>query len=235
MTHEHIVQAFDDELDDLIAKVLEMGNRAQKQLNESITSLLEQDLDLAQKVISDDRTIDQLELEVATAATEIFALRQPMAADLRSIVAAFKISSDLERIGDHAKNIAKRTATMKQVPLVVEVGSNLRHASKLVEIMIEDVLQAFVRRDAEAAIKVLRADQEVDQLYTSMFREILTYMMEDPRYITASTHLLFIAKNIERMGDHATNIAEQVYYVKMGHYFEGERENADQAATVIVE
>ncbi|PCI51701.1 MAG: phosphate transport system regulatory protein PhoU [Alphaproteobacteria bacterium] len=235
MPKEHIVQAYDAELGNLEKMIVEMGERARLQLDQSITSLVEHDVALARTVVADDIFIDQLELEVATRATQIFALRQPVADDLRSIVAALKISSDLERIGDHAKNISKRTITLTKMPLVSEFGNSLRRIHALVDNMIHDVLEAYRGRDAKKALAVLAQDTEVDKIYTSLFREILTYMMEDPKNITALTHLLFIAKNIERIGDHATNIAEQVYYVKTGHYIERDREKADQAISIIIE
>ncbi len=235
MPKEHIVQAYDAELANLEKLIMEMGERSRALLDQAITSLLDHDVARAKNVVADDVVIDQLELTVATCATQIFALRQPMAFDLRSIVAALKISSDLERIGDLGKNIAKRTITLTKNPLISNVGSSVKHLHALVKKMIHDVLVAYRARDAEMALTILVQDTAVDQVYTSLFREILTYMIEDPGNIAACIHLLFIAKNIERIGDHATNIAEQVYYVKMGHYVESDRQKADQAIAVTME
>ncbi len=234
MPKQHIVQAYDAELANLEKLIMEMGERAQVLLDQAITSLLDHDVEQARVVVTDDAVIDQLELTVATCTTQIFALRQPMAFDLRSIVAGLKISSDLERIGDLGKNIAKRTITLTRNPLISAVGNSVKHLHALVKKMILDVMEAYRARDAEKALAILVQDTEVDQVYTSLFREILTYMIEDPGNITACIHLLFIAKNIERIGDHATNIAEQVYYVKMGHYIENDRKKADQAISVTV-
>jgi phosphate transport system protein len=234
MPQDHIVHAFDADLGNLEKLISEMGGRVEDQLDQAITGLLDYDVERAKEVIKKDKIIDQMELEIAAQATQIFALRQPMAADLRAIVAALKISSNLERMGDYAKNISKRTITLAKIPLISTIGKSVRRMGQLVEVMIEDVLDAYVKRDATKALHVIDQDEEVDQLHTSLFREILTYMMEDPRNITACTHLVFIAKNIERIGDHATNIAEQVYYVKTGKYVEDERKKADDATSVIV-
>ncbi len=235
MPKQHIVQAYDAELANLEELIMEMGARAQTLLDQAITSLLNHDVEQARVAVADDAVIDQLELTVVTCTTRIFALRQPMAFDLRSIVAGLKISSDLERIGDLGKNIAKRTITLTKNPLISDVGSSVKHLHALVRKMILDVLEACRTRDAEGALSILEQDTAVDRVYTSLFREILTYMIEDPGNITACIHLLFIAKNIERIGDHATNIAEQVYYVKMGHYVESDRQKADQAISVTME
>jgi phosphate transport system protein len=235
MPKDHIVHAFDMELSNLEKLIVEMGGRVEMQLDKAINGLLNYDVETAKEVIADDKIIDRLELEVATKATEIFATRQPMADDLRSIVAALKISSNLERMGDYAKNISKRTITLSQIPLVSITGKSVRRMGDLVSHMMRDVLDAYVARDADKALDVIVQDHEVDQLHTSLFREILTYMMEDARNITACTHLLFIAKNVERIGDHTTNIGEQVYYIKTGNIPEEERDTADKATSVIVE
>lgn len=235
MPNDHIVHAFDDELAAVEKLITEMGGQVESQLDKAITGLVDFDTDKAKSVVKDDKEIDLLELEVAKKATRIFALRQPMAADLRAIVAALKISSNLERMGDYAKNISKRTITLSKVPLIKATGKSVKRMGVLVEKMIQDVLDAYVDRDENKALSVREQDQEVDLLHTSLFREILTYMMEDPSNITACTHLLFIAKNIERIGDHATNIAEQVYYIKTGKFVEEDREKADKSTTVIVE
>ena len=235
MTKQHIVHAFDAELTQLENLITEMGGRVEQQLDKSITALIDYNVELAKEVIANDKIIDQLELEIAKRATRIFAIRQPMADDLRAIVAALKISSNLERMGDYAKNISKRTITLSKVPLLSITGKSVRRMGELVAAMIQDVLEAYVTRDADKALVVMAKDEEVDQLHTSLFREILTYMMEDPRNITACTHLLFISKNVERAGDHATNIAEQVYYIKTGQYVDEARPKADTSPSIVVE
>ena len=209
--HTHIVSSFDEELTRLNNIISQMGGLAESQLISSIRSIVKRDSELAEKVILSDQRIDVLEQEVQDFAVRLLALRQPMADDLRQVVTALKLSNDLERIGDLAKNIAKRAQVLNQIPPIrpVQVIPNM---GKLAQEIIKDVLDAYIEGDAEKAERVWARDQEVDDMYNSLFRELLTYMMEDPRNITASTHMLFIAKNIERIGDHATNIAETIYY-----------------------
>ena len=207
----HIVSSFDEELTRLNNIISQMGGLAESQLISAIRSIVKRDSELAEKVILSDHRIDVLEQEVQDFAVRLLALRQPMADDLRQVVTALKLSNDLERIGDFAKNIAKRAQVLNQIPPIrpVQVIPNM---GKLAQEIIKDVLDAYIEGDAEKAERVWARDQEVDDMYNSLFRELLTYMMEDPRNITASTHMLFIAKNIERIGDHATNIAETIYY-----------------------
>ncbi|MBN8195704.1 MULTISPECIES: phosphate signaling complex protein PhoU [Thalassospira] len=207
----HIVSSFDEELTRLNNIISQMGGLAESQLISAIRSIVKRDSELAEKVILSDHRIDVLEQEVQDFAVRLLALRQPMADDLRQVVTALKLSNDLERIGDLAKNIAKRAQVLNQIPPIrpVQVIPNM---GKLAQEIIKDVLDAYIEGDAEKAERVWARDQEVDDMYNSLFRELLTYMMEDPRNITASTHMLFIAKNIERIGDHATNIAETIYY-----------------------
>jgi len=207
----HIVSAFDEELTRLNNIISQMGGLAESQLISAIRSIVKRDSELAEKVILSDHRIDVLEQEVQDFVVRFLALRQPMADDLRHVVTALKLSNDLERIGDLAKNIAKRAQVLNQIPPIrpVQVIPNM---GKLAQEIIKDVLDAYIEGDAEKAERVWARDQEVDDMYNSLFRELLTYMMEDPRNITASTHMLFIAKNIERIGDHATNIAETIYY-----------------------
>jgi phosphate transport system protein len=197
MPNDHIVHSYDAQLTEVEKLIIEMGGRVEAQLDKAIEGLLKFNLDIAKEIIQDDKIIDALELEVARKATEIFALRQPMAADLRAIVAALKISSNLERIGDYAKNISKRTITLAEVPLIISTVRSIKRMGVLVNEMINEVIEAYVRRDADMALIVTQKDFEVDQLHTSLFREILTYMMEDPKIIPACTHMLFIAKNVE--------------------------------------
>ncbi|NIZ00346.1 phosphate signaling complex protein PhoU [Thalassospira lucentensis] len=207
----HIVSSFDEELTRLNNIISQMGGLAESQLISAIRSIVKRDSELAEKVILSDHRIDALEQEVQDFAVRLLALRQPMADDLRQVVTTLKLSNDLERIGDLAKNIAKRAQVLNQIPPIrpVQVIPNM---ARLAQEIIKDVLDAYIEGDAEKAQRVWARDQEVDDMYNSLFRELLTYMMEDPRNITASTHMLFIAKNIERIGDHATNIAETIYY-----------------------
>jgi len=224
MQNDHIVQAFDAELQQLDALIASMGELAQMQQAAALKSFLKNDRKEAKLVAKADKRIDQLEQEIITHATQIFALRQPMAADLRTLVASFKIASNLERIGDHAKNMAKRTKRVGDLPILEQVSGSLKNISVLTEKMTHDAVHAYANRDTDLALAVLKQDEEVDQLHVSLIREVLTYMIEDPASITAGTELLFIAKNIERAGDHATNIAEQVYYIITGRYIEAGRE-----------
>lgn len=215
MTTEHIVKAYDEELNHLNNMITEMGGLAESLLASAIQAVATRDIDLAAQVVESDDQVDGLEHEVATFTVRLLALRQPMASDLRNIIAALKISSDLERIADYAANVAKRVIALSEKPTVKPV-SRIPRLGREVQQMIKDVLDAFVEGDVDKAIRVWEHDREVDEMYDSLFRELLTYMMEDPRSITACTHLLFVAKNIERIGDHITNIAEDIYYLVEG-------------------
>ena len=216
-TSGHTIKAFDEDLDRLRALISQMGGLAEHAIRESMRCLIQRDVDGAQKIVENDKKLDALELETERRAIQLIALRAPMADDLRDVVAAMKISSVVERIGDYAKNIAKR------VPLLENAGnieplSLLPEMARIANEMVHDVLTAFVERDAEAAVRVRERDRAVDDFYNSIFRTLLTFMMENPNNIGQSTHLLFIAKNIERVGDHATNIAEMVYYAATGQH-----------------
>jgi phosphate transport system protein len=215
MTSEHIVTAFDKELEQLNNTLIEMGGIAEAQISAAVAAVVKRDPSMAEKIVRDDDKVDDLNLEVDNTTTRLLALRQPMGADLRNVVAAIKIASDLERIADYAANIAKRAVPLSQAMPVKPVHVIPRMA-RLAQHMIKDVLDAFLQRDAEKAYIVWLADDEVDEMYTSLFRELLTYMIEDPRSITPCTHLLFIAKNIERIGDHVTNIAETIWFLVHG-------------------
>jgi phosphate transport system protein len=214
-SREHTLKAFDEDLDQLRHLVIEMGGHAERSIREAMRCLIERDIDGAARVVDADRLLDALELETENRAVEVIALRAPMASDLRDVVAALKISGVVERIGDYGKNIARR------VPLLDDVG-DIEPVSVLVEMarmstnMVHDVLIAFVERDAAAAQDVCRRDQAVDDFYDSVFRTLLTFMMENPQNIGHCAHLLFVAKNLERVGDHATNIAEMVFYAATG-------------------
>ena len=233
MNSEHIVKSFDEELQQLNAVVLRMGGVAEAQLAGSIDALVRRDTALAEKVVEGDEAVDQMDLELDENAVRTLALRQPMANDLREVISALKISSDLERIGDYAKNIAKRTIALNQLAHH-EAARSIPRMAKLVQAIIKDVLDAYANHDSGRAMDVWHRDEEVDEMYTALFRELLTYMMEDPRNITPCTHLLFVAKNIERIGDHATNIAETTYYLATGERIEGGRPKSDTTSFQVV-
>jgi phosphate transport system protein len=207
----HTLKAFDDDLDRLRALISEMGGLAEHAIRESMRCLQQRDVEGAARIVENDKQLDALEIETEKRAVQLIALRAPMAGDLRDVVAALKISGVVERIGDYAKNIAKR------VPLIESAGrieplSLLPEMARLASGMVHDVLNAFVERDAQAALSVCERDDAVDDFYDSIFRALLTHMMENPHNIGQAAHLLFVAKNLERVGDHATNIAEMVYY-----------------------
>ncbi len=224
--NEHTVKAFDEDLNRLRGLISEMGGRAEQALLQAMSALTSGDLELAAKVVEGDKKIDALETEVEQLAVQTLALRAPMADDLREMIAALKIVSVVERIGDYAKNIAKRVALMERARSI-EAIPVLTSMSSLVAELIHDALDSFAARDAELAVRVTVRDRNVDDFYNSIFRTLVTFMMENPRHITESAHLLFVAKNLERMGDHATNIAEMVYYAVTGARME-ERERGQQ-------
>ena len=215
MASEHIVSSFDQELNELKNKVSEMGGRAEAQLVNALEAMQRRDTDLAARTVESDRRVDEMEREIDAFVVQLLALRQPVASDLREIIVALKIASDLERIADYATNVAKRTITLAQHPQVRPAHAIPRMV-RLALSMINEVLDSYSDRDTQKAIAVWRRDEELDEMYVSLFRELLTYMMEDARSISSCTHLLFIAKNIERVGDHATNIAESIYYLVEG-------------------
>jgi phosphate transport system protein len=226
MTLAHTVKSYEDELNRLTADILAMGGLVESQLAAAIQALIRRDGELAGRVIADDRRVDELEHRVDDQVTRILALRQPMADDLRLAKTALKMANDLERMGDLATNTAKRTLALTQSDPVALRASIARMAD-VVQTMIKDVLDAFARRDAELALGVRRRDSEVDEIYNGVFRALLTYMMEDSAHITPCTHLMFVAKNIERIGDHATNIAEMVTYLIRGTVPAEERPKGD--------
>src|SRR5499427_4374260 len=206
MASEHIIKSYDEELGRLNKTIVEMGGLAESQLASAIEAVAKRDSALAAQVVAGDAQVDDLERELDNLAIRLLALRQPMARDLREIFAALKIGSDLERICDYAANVAKRSIALNQTPPVRPVYA-LPRMAHLAELLVKDVIDSYVARDADKAYAVWIRDAELDEMYSSLFRELLTYMMEDPRNISACTHLLFMAKNIERIGDHATNIA----------------------------
>lgn len=235
MPNSHIVHAFDKDLQTVKDLLLEMGGLVETQLSEAIKSVVSRDLVLGKKVRKTDRRINELEQEINERSVRLLALRQPMAGDLRIIVAVMKAASNLERIGDYAKNIAKRASVLAKFPPVASAANTLVRMSNMVHQMIVDVLNAFINRDSIAAEDVRQRDEEVDLMHNSLFRELLTYMMEDPRNISPSMHLLFIAKNIERCGDHTVQIAEQIHYLVEGSFPAQRRPKGDKTSTMMVE
>jgi len=233
MASEHILKSYDDELARLNMAVIAMGGMAEAQLASAIQAVVRRDGDLAAEVIQQDLKVDQQDKDVEAQVMRLLALRQPIARDLREIVSALKISNDLERICDYPANVAKRSIALNQGPEARPVHT-IPRMGKLAQVAIKNVLDAYVQRDADKARQVWFADEELDELYTSLFRELLTYMMEDPRSITAGTHLLFMAKNIERIGDHATNIAETIYYLIHGVPLSEIRPKRDRSSTSVV-
>jgi phosphate transport system protein len=215
MASEHIIKSYDDELRKLDNTITQMGGLAESQLAAAIEAVAKRDTALATHVFEADVEVDELEREAGSLVVRLLALRQPMARDLRQIVASLKIASDLERIGDYAANVAKRSLALSLSPAVRPVYS-IPRMGEFGQEMVKDVLDAYVARDADKAVAVWLRDEELDEMYTSLFRELLTYMIEDARNITPCTHLLFMAKNLERVGDLATNIAETIYFFVHG-------------------
>jgi len=215
-TTEHTARAFDSDLQALTRSVAEMGGLVERQIADAVRALVERDTELAERAIAADPTIDALQREIEEKAILTLARRQPMAVDLRAIVAAMRVCNDLERIGDHAKHIGKRVVALDQDLYPQTLIRGVEHMATIVLAQLKQVLDAYASHDVPAALAVWKGDEEVDALCTSLFRELLTYMMEDPRNITFCMHLMFCAKDVERMGDHATNIAETVYYMIEG-------------------
>ncbi|MBV9858923.1 MAG: phosphate signaling complex protein PhoU [Alphaproteobacteria bacterium] len=233
MPAEHIIKSYDEELRRLSKMIVEMGGMAESQLGAAIEAVVSRDSDLAAFVVEGDAKVDELERDLDNLAIRLLALRQPMARDLREIFVAMKIASDLERMCDYAANVAKRSIALAQSPPVQLVHA-LPRMAHLAQFLVKEVLDAYVERDTEKALDVWRRDEELDQMYSSLFREFLTYMMEDPRNIGACTHLLFMAKNIERIGDHATNIAENLYYLVKGTPLNQSRPKGDKSSLEVV-
>jgi phosphate transport system protein len=230
---EHIVRAYAEELRRVRELVARMGGLAERQVADSVSALVRRDADLATEVMARDADIDALEREIETFCIRLLALRQPVGADLRLVVAALKIIHEIERIGDYARNAARRSIVLSQQPSFGSLNGFQRMAT-LVQENLKGAMDALVNEDAARADEVWAADQPVDEVYNGIFREMLTFMMEDPRNITAATHLLFVAKNLERIGDHATNIAETVHYAVQGEALSEERPKADSSAYAVV-
>jgi len=231
---DHIVASFDSELKEIGRKVVEMGGQAERLVADSIAALMRRDVALAQKVVLLDATVDHAQREIEDRAILVIAKRQPMAHDLREIVSASRIVNDLERIGDLAKNVGKRVIAIEGEYQPHQLVRGVEHIADLVLEQLKDVIDAYASRNAESAREVWGRDGAIDSMYTSLFRELLTYMMEDPRNISVCTHLLFCAKNIERIGDHATNIAEIVYYMVTGQSLPETRPKADASSETTV-
>jgi phosphate transport system protein len=219
----HTVKAYGDELNQLTAEVARMGGLAEAQVADSVDSVARRDVALARAVVNRDTRLDAMHRDIERKAIRLIALRQPVASDLRRALAAMKLAVDLERTGDLAKNIAKRGLILAEGEPMQPLTRSIERMGKLVSMRLRDVLDAYAAAEIDRAIAVWNTDDEVDEHYNALFRELLTYMMGDPRTITAGTHLLFMAKNLERIGDHATNIAETIYYEITGQEFMGER------------
>lgn len=230
----HIVKSFDSDLEHLNSEITSMGELVILQLENALKSVVACDAILANQVIDKDPDIDEIEHSIDTFAIRTIALRQPVARDLRAVISALKVSSHLERIADYATNIAKRTLSLSEAKYPATIGSAVPRLMRLAQDMIKDILQAYINLDDEKAKEVWERDAELDEMYMSFLRELLTYMMEDPRNINACTQFLFIAKNIERIGDHATNIAELVHYLISGHAFEEPRPKGEGEQKVMV-
>ena len=233
MTLDHTVKSYDDELRKLQQDIASMGRLAEGELQDAVQALIRRNADLGAQVVLNDTRVDELEQLAGAQVVRLLALRQPMASDLREIVAALKIASDLERVGDYSANIGKRVVALSQVP-PFRLPATLPRMGWLAQQNVREVLTAYADRDAEKALRAWQADEELDETYSSLFRELLTHMMEDPRNIGACTHLLFMAKNIERIGDHATNIAEDLYYLVHGTPLTEARPKGDQSSLEII-
>jgi phosphate transport system protein len=230
MNETHISSAYDRDLEAIQAKIVRMGGLVEAAIIESAKSLEARDTEMAERVRKGDKAIDALEEQIQEDVARVIALRSPTAGDLRTVLTVMKISSNLERVGDYSKNLAKRTSVLVQMGQVAGSAGAIRRLAAAVQSMLKDALDAYIQRDADLAESVRQRDQEVDQMYNALFREFLTHMMEDPRNITACMHLHFIAKNIERAGDHVTNIAEQVIYLVTGEMPDDSRPKGDRTA-----
>jgi phosphate transport system protein len=216
--NEHIVSSFEDELTALQSAISEMGGMVEQAITDSVTVLLRLDHAQAQEVRQRDKRIDEMQQRINDMAVSVIARRQPMAADLRMVVTSIQVANDLERTGDMAKQLAKRALQIESLGLAPKFYNGVRHMADLVARQLKAALDAYAARNAKAAVEVCSRDDEVDAMYNSLFRELLTYMMEDPRNITQCTHLLFCTKSLERVGDHATNVAEAAYYLETGRH-----------------
>jgi phosphate transport system protein len=228
--NNHILSAFDRDLEAVQAQVMKMGGLVEQSLLDAAQALETRDEELAERVRRGDMIIDELEEQINAECARLIALRAPVSADLRTVLTVIKIAGNLERCGDYAKNLAKRTLVLAQLQPVGGSAGSIRRLAKAVQLLLRDALDAYIKRDAALAADVRMRDRDVDQMYNALFREFITHMMEDPRNIGAALHLHFIAKNIERVGDHATSIAEQVIYLVTGDLPEDDRPKADLTA-----
>lgn len=235
MTREHIVASFNDDMNALESLLLEMGGLVEQQLKDATDALRKEDRELAKKVLKGDDQINELEATLNENALKILALRQPVAIDLRTVVMSLKIVRHLERMGDYAKNMARRMRTITKAEAFIGSVDTLLRMSDLVQIMIRDVLDAYSRRDVDAADAVRADDASVDQMHNTLFRELLTYMMEDANNISGATHLLLMAKNLERMGDHAADIAKETMYMVSGEWPQDKRNKGDRTSKMIID
>ena len=231
---EHTTEAFDADLLDLTRMISEMGGYAERQLIESVDALTRSDSARGKRVVCGEAKLDAQQFDIEQKAIETIATRQPMAVDLREIVGILRIANELERIGELAKNIGQRIDAMNGENMPRKALRGVTHMTDLAIHLLRDALDSFAEKDGQKAVEVRNRDEEIDSMYTSLFRELLTYMMEDPGTVAFGIHLLFCAKNIERMGDHATNIAEAVYYMIEGHAFAKERPKADTTSDIVV-
>ncbi|MBX9452706.1 phosphate signaling complex protein PhoU [Neoaquamicrobium sediminum] len=234
MNSQHTVRAYDEELATLGNRIAAMGGHAERMVDEAVAALINADAALARKVIADDVVLDEGQRWIDDRAIVLIAKRQPMADDLREIIGTIRISADLERVGDLGKNIAKRVVAVADTRQPVQLFRGLEALATLALTQLKQVLDVYASRSVGAIAFMRDRDEEIDAMYTSLFRELLTYMMEDPRNISPCTHLLFCAKNIERIGDHATNIAETVYYVVTGEQLPLERPKEDKSHRVVM-
>jgi phosphate transport system protein len=230
---EHFVKSFDQDLKKLTDMLVRMGGIVENQVALAAEAIMDRNADAATRTVEEDVKVDALEREIEQFVIRMLALRQPMAADLRLVVAALKATGDLERIGDYAANVAKRSIVLAQFPAPYSLGG-LAHMATLVQAQLKTIIDALGSADSEKAVEVWRSDRAVDDIYNTIFRELITYMMEDPRNITPCTHLLFIAKNLERIGDHTTNIAETIYYAVKGEVIPDVRPKGDTSAYAVV-
>ncbi len=215
-SNEHIVSSYEDELTNLAKLIFEMGGMVEVAVSNATRALLKLDHALAQETIEADKAVDEMQKKIDEIAVSMIARRQPMATDLRAIITSIHVANDLERVGDMAKTVSRRTLQIEGLSLAPKFYNGVKHMSDLILRQLKAALDAYASRNAAAAVEVCNSDDEIDALYTSLFRELLTYMMEDPRNITQCTHLLFCSKSLERVGDHATNIAEHAYYLETG-------------------
>ena len=234
MQFARIASAYEGELNYLTKRIAAMGGHAERMVEQAITALVHADADLARKVVKDDTVLDEAQREVDDKAIVIIARRQPMAIDLREVIGAIRISADLERVGDLAKNVAKRVAAVSEVGQPARLFRGIEALAELALAQLKQVLDVYASRSVDKLGFVRDRDGEIDAMYTSLFRELLTYMMEDPRNITPCTHLLFCAKNIERIGDHATNIAETIYHIVTGEQMPAERPKGDKTDRLVL-